>query len=115
MNNRIISISKKTFLFLNLLALVGEPAFANDHKELINIKGETAGSYESRKIYLQRYYNKMFFVIDSSIVSGGKFSFSTKLEIPELYSVTFDTILITPLYVFIESKNGLHIHFDTAN
>lgn len=88
---------------------------ANDRKEVVNIKGEVVGISNSKKIYLQRYYNKMFFVIDSAVVSNGQFSFSAKLELPELYGITHDTTQLSTLFVFVESKNDLRIKYDTAH
>ncbi|MES1159987.1 MAG: TlpA disulfide reductase family protein [Bacteroidota bacterium] len=56
----------------------------------------------------------MFFVIDSSDIVNGKFHFATKLKLPELYGVTIDTLLITPLYVFLDNTNPVSIDFDTT-
>jgi peroxiredoxin len=117
MNNKTVSLPGKTFLLLlTALALVLSTgsAQAGEPRETIKIKGEAVGIADSRKVYLQRYYNKMFFVIDSSVVSGGKFSFATKLQIPELYGITDDTTELSTLFVFIDSKDELSIHYDTA-
>lgn len=105
---------KQLFSFWSLPVLLYSGAlFAND-KELVNIRGEAVGVGDSRKIYLQRYHNKMFYVIDSSSVSGGKFSFSKELQIPELYGITDDTTQLSTLFVFIDSRNDLSIRFDTT-
>lgn len=82
--------------------------------EQINIKGEAVGFKDASKIYLQRYYNKMFFVIDSAIVSGGKFTFSKTLEVPELYGISGDPGELSTLFVFIDTKHELTIRLDTA-
>lgn len=102
---------------LNLLvalALSVGNLFAAGKPELVNIKGEAVGFSNARKVYLQRYQNKMFFVIDSAIVKNGKFSFSAKLELPELYGITHDLSDISPLFLFIDEKSDLQIHYDTA-
>lgn len=90
------------------------PAIAGTPRAVVKIKGDAIGIENSKKVYLQRYYNKMFFVIDSATVSQGRFSFSTELDIPELYGIAIDTTLISPLYVFVDSRNDLTIHLDTA-
>jgi peroxiredoxin len=87
---------------------------ANPIKEKIKISGETVGIADLQKVYLQRYFNKMFFVIDSSVVKNGHFSFSTKLELPELYGLATDTTLISPLYVFIDNTKEITVLLDTA-
>jgi peroxiredoxin len=107
---------KSSLFLLCLLALTASTltALANPPIELIKIKGEAVGIQDAQKIYLQRYYNKMFFVIDSAVVKQGKFSFSKKLEIPELYGITDDTTQLSTLFVFIDTKDELVIRFDTA-
>lgn len=114
-----IKLSEENFrtiagwLTLILLA-IGSFAQAQQQEKVI-IRGEVVGLSDAKKIYLQRYYNKMFFVIDSSTISAGKFSFHTKLTIPELYGIAIDTTVITPLYVFVDSKKELFVQYDTAN
>ncbi|WP_315816337.1 TlpA disulfide reductase family protein [Paraflavitalea speifideaquila] len=53
-------------------------------------------------------------MIDSSVVNEGKFSFATKLDVPELYGISADPGELSTLFVFIDTKNELLIHFDTA-
>ncbi len=101
--------------FWSLLIFCSGALYAGDNRQLVNIKGEVAGIGDSQKIYLQGYHNKMFYVIDSSTVSGGKFSFSKELEVPELYGVTADTGQLSTLFVFIDSPNDLFICLDTAS
>lgn len=103
----------KLMLSLSFL-LLGLASLAHPPKELISIKGEAVGIGNTQKVYLQRYFNKMFFVIDSSVVKEGKFAFSSRLEIPELYGITTDTTQLSTLFVFIDSKKELFIHLDTA-
>ncbi len=61
----------------------------------------TANSVGHQRVYLQKYDNKIFRTIDSATVEKGKFQFSTPVELPELYGITFDTT-VSPLTVFLE-------------
>lgn len=110
----ITSITARAVFATGLLSLMLTTHTALANKETVKIKGEAVGIGDSRKVYLQRYYNKMFFVIDSAVVSGGKFSFSSKIEVPELYGISADTTSLSTLFVFIDSKNELSVYLDTA-
>lgn len=103
-------------MLLGLLAGVAGTTSANSSftKEQIRIKGEAVGLQNNDKVYLQRYQNKMFFVIDSTVVKDGKFAFARQLEIPELYGVSTDPGELSTLFVFIDTKNELSIRLDTA-
>lgn len=103
-------------MVLSLLALLTGRAGTTTSlpKELIRIKGEAVGIDNNRKVYLQRYQNKMFFVIDSSIVKDGRFSFAARLEIPELYGISADPGELSTVFVFIDTRNELTIHLDTT-
>jgi peroxiredoxin len=105
---------KFSFVTAFLILLVAGATFANGTPQLVNIKGEAVGFSNARKLYLQRYQNKMFFVIDSAIVKNGRFAFSSKLELPELYGITHDPSDISPLFVFIDDKSNLQIRYDTV-
>jgi peroxiredoxin len=110
--------SKGQFAFSLLFLLFGTgfiiKAVANPVKEKIKISGEAVGIADLQKVYLQRYLNKMFFVIDSSVVKNGRFSFSTQLELPELYGLAVDTTLISPVYLFIDDKKEITVKLDTS-
>lgn len=107
---------KISFNSISLLVLFisGSVMAGDGRKELVNIKGEAVGFSNTDKLYLQRYENKMFFVIDSATVSNGQFAFSTKLELPELYGVSHDRKDASPLFVFLDEKADLQIHYDSA-
>jgi peroxiredoxin len=105
-----ISIS----LLLASAASFARTVIISDPGKPINIRGEATAYKDGSKIYLQRYSNKMFFVIDSAVITNGRFRFSTVVPVPELYSVTADTTLITPLYVFIDDTREINIKIDTA-
>ena len=97
-----------------LLLLGFGVANAGGKKEIVNIRGEAVGFSNASKIYLQRYENKMFFVIDSAVVKNGQFAFSSKLELPELYGVSHDPQDASPLFLFLDDKSDLQIHYDTT-
>ncbi|WP_276486128.1 TlpA disulfide reductase family protein [Paraflavitalea pollutisoli] len=112
-----IPLPARSALFLfGLLTFVAGATSANVNfaKEQIRIKGEAVGIKNSDKVYLQRYQNKMFFVIDSAVVKDGNFTFNHKLDIPELYGVSAEPGELSTLFVFIDTKNELAIHLDTA-
>lgn len=115
MNNNRINARFKKAIGLIAVFVFTIPAIAGTPRGVVKIKGDAVGVEDAKKVYLQRYYNKMFFVIDSATISQGRFSFSTELEIPELYGIALDTTLISPLYVFVDSRNDLTVHLDTAS
>jgi peroxiredoxin len=107
---------RKQLSITGLLALLlsAGASFANGRTEVVNIKGEAVGFTNASKVYLQRYENKMFFVIDSATVSGGQFAFSKKLEVPELYGITDQPGELSTLFVFVDDKTNLVVRYDTA-
>ena len=68
----------------------------------LQLKGTTSGVKEG-KVYLQKFENKMFFTIDSASIKDGRFSFATKVKLPELYGLTLEKSR-NPLYIFLENK-----------
>jgi peroxiredoxin len=54
------------------------------------IDGKVANA-EAGKVYLQKFEEKLFFVIDSVDVVDGSFHFSTVAPLPEIYGLTVDT------------------------
>lgn len=88
---------KKIILFLTL-CLGATAVQAQDAN--VQLKGtvvDTVANY----VYLQKFHNKMFTTIDSVKVVDGKFSFKTKIKLPELYGLSVNTTN-TPLYIFLE-------------
>jgi peroxiredoxin len=65
-------------------------------------------------VYLQRYENKMFFVLDSARIKDSKFHFSTNLKLPEIYGITLDTTKVSSFLLFLDN-NSIKIKLDTAN
>ncbi|WP_343303236.1 TlpA disulfide reductase family protein [Chitinophaga niabensis] len=71
------------------------------------VKGVSTG-----KVYLQRFANKMFFTIDSSNITDGKFYFTKKPRLPELYGITLNPSA-SPLFIFLEDKK-IEVELDSA-
>jgi Peroxiredoxin len=74
----VITLFIATFLFASC---------ADKHN--LSIEG-TAVNVTEGKVYLQKFNNKMYDVIDSVDIVDGKFSFVGNVEIPEIYGLTFD-------------------------
>ncbi|KQB42706.1 TlpA disulfide reductase family protein [Flavobacterium aquidurense] len=66
----------------------------------VQLKG-TVTDTVAKYVYLQKFHNKMFTTIDSVKVTDGKFSFKTKVKLPELYGLSVNTAN-NPLYIFLE-------------
>lgn len=65
------------------------------------------------KVYLQKFENKMFHVIDSAAISNGKFAFATSVQLPEIYGLTLDTNRGS-LLVFLDD-NTISVKLDSAS
>ncbi|OMQ13063.1 TlpA disulfide reductase family protein [[Flexibacter] sp. ATCC 35103] len=83
------------FLVLCLSAATTQAQEAN-----VQLKG-TVTDTVAKYVYLQKFHNKMFTTIDSVKVTDGKFSFKTKVKLPELYGISVNTAN-NPLYIFLE-------------
>jgi peroxiredoxin len=81
-----------------------------DNKKL-SLSGNVAG-ISSGTVYLQKFENKMFFLIDSARISGGKFHFSKNVELPEIYGLTLDTTKNS--YLIFLDEHPVKVKFDTA-
>ncbi|TJZ61084.1 AhpC/TSA family protein [Sphingobacterium olei] len=95
---------------LILIAIVFVLSSGKNHNNL-NIKGKVEG-VQSGKVYLQKFYNKMFFVIDSASIVNGEFQFAKNVELPEIYGLTLDTTKSTYL-VFLD-ENPVTVQLDTS-
>ena len=80
-------------------------------KTNLSISGTVEG-VETGKVYLQRFDNKMYFVIDSATIRNGKFSFALNAEIPEVYGLTLDTSGST--YMLFLDGNPTTVFLDSA-
>ena len=75
---------------------------------------EINGKVTSGTVYLQKFYNKMFFTIDSSKIESGNFSFASDLKVPELYGLTLDTTAY-PFFVFLSKGDKIQVELDANN
>jgi peroxiredoxin len=90
--------NKHTLLVVLMLLLVGQ-ASAQKITPL-RLTGKV-NSLKEGKIYIQRYENKLFKTIDSTLIKNGRFSFTTKVELPELYALKFNEESY-PIQLFLE-------------
>ncbi len=79
----------------------------------IEITGTVQGA-DTGFVYLRKFYNKMFFTIDSGKITNGKFSFSKNLPVPELYGLTLDTTNY-PLFVFLNEGDKIQVELYASN
>lgn len=80
----------------------------------LKLKGTVKNS-DSEYVYLHRFENKTFTVIDSAKVSKKKYSFSTRLPLPDLYGVSLNRDDL-PSYVFLDKgANIIALDGDAAN
>ena len=63
----------------------------------------TAVNVTEGKVYLQKFNNKMYDVIDSAEIVDGKFKFAGNVEIPEIYGLTFDASK-APYMLFLDGN-----------
>lgn len=92
-----------TKLILSIAILLGAFAGANaqDNRPL-QLSGSIKGLKEGT-VYLQRYDNKVFKLVDSTQVVNGKFAFTTAVPLPELYAVSLQPSG-TDLQVFLDDQ-----------
>lgn len=68
--------------------------------DTLRIRGEVK-DISSGKVYLQKFHNKMYFVIDSAEIVDGRFEFNSVTTIPEIYGLSLDTTGST-LQLFVD-------------
>jgi peroxiredoxin len=106
----------KKYVLLLLITLIGAGVTAvSGQGGKFSLSG-TVRNIKEGKVYLQKYDNKMLFVIDSAQVVDGHFTFKTKPRLPDLYGITLDPSvdLLYPLYVFLED-NPITVEVDTLD
>lgn len=80
---------KKIFLACAVFMAMLSCAPKKDSNNL-KIDGTVEGVSEGT-VYLQKFHNKSFFVLDSAPITNGEFHFSKEVELPEIYGLTLDT------------------------
>ncbi len=68
----------------------------------LSLSGTVEG-VQSGTVYLQKFRNKSFFVIDSAEIISGEFNFSKDVALPEIYGLTLDT-LKSSFLVFLDEN-----------
>lgn len=94
-----------------LLIAIVFVAFSCKDKNNFTLNGSVEG-VQSGRVYLQKFSNKAFFVIDSAEITDGKFRFSRDMELPEIYGLTLDTLKNSFLVFFDE--NPVTIELDSS-
>lgn len=72
---------------------------------------EIAGSIQglnSGMVYMKKFHNKAWSVIDSATVEAGKFNFAENLPVPELYGLTLDSTK-SPIFIFLTKGDKLDV------
>lgn len=68
----------------------------------LNLNGTLATRHQ--KVYLQKYIDRYYEVVDSAVVENGKFSFHSKVILPEIYGLSTN-LKDTPFLVFLDEGN----------
>ena len=93
-------MNKSAALFI-LLTLIISGVNAQNLKAL-NLSG-TVKNVNGGKIYLQKFNDKNFDTVDSTVIQNGKFEFKSAVQLPELYGLTLDKNK-NPFYIFLEDS-----------
>jgi len=101
---------KKNLFFL-IVAIIAISCTQKEDKNVL-VSGNVEG-VENGTVYLQKFRNKSFYVIDSSEIVDGEFSFSTNVELPEIYGLSLDTTR-TSFLLFLD-ENRTSVMLDSAN
>ena len=101
----------KRNLFLLIIAIVATSCTQKEEKNIL-LSGSVEG-VETGIVYLQKFRNKSFYVIDSSEIVNGEFSFSKDVELPEIYGLSLDTTRSSFL-IFLD-ENPATVVLDSAN
>jgi len=92
---------KKLIVFISFLVGMLAMGYAQESRPL-NLSGTIKG-LKNGTIYLQRYDNKVFKLVDSAQVVKGKFAFKTAVPLPELYGLSLQPSG-TELQVFLDDQ-----------
>ncbi|BEG99012.1 TlpA disulfide reductase family protein [Bacteroides sedimenti] len=102
---------KKRLLILAVMAISLLSAQAQE-KTPLRLSGTVVG-VTNGKVYLQKFIDKYYVVIDSAKIQNGQFSFSTKTELPEIYGLSSNS-KENPYLLFLD-KNQITVKLDPAD
>ncbi|HEX3008853.1 MAG TPA: TlpA disulfide reductase family protein [Bacteroidales bacterium] len=103
-------LSQSTAAFVLTLSIL---LTASCKQSNIEITGTVKGA-DSGMVYLRKFYNKMFFTIDSGKIVNGKFSFSKDVPVPEVYGITLDTTQY-PFFLFLDKGEKVQVELFANN
>lgn len=101
----------KKSLFVMIIALIAVSC-TQKQEESVLLTGRVEG-VESGIVYLQKFRNKTFDVIDSSEIVNGEFSFSKDVELPEIYGLSLDSTKGS--FLLFLDENKAYVVLDSAN
>lgn len=101
----------KKSLFVLIIALIAVSC-TQKQEESVLLSGRVEG-VESGIVYLQKFRNKTFDVIDSSEIVNGEFSFSKDVELPEIYGLSLDSTKGS--FLLFLDENQANVVLDSAN
>lgn len=101
----------KKSLFVLIIALIAVSC-TQKQEESVLLSGRVEG-VESGIVYLQKFRNKTFDVIDSSEIVNGEFSFSKDVELPEIYGLSLDSTKGS--FLLFLDENKAYVVLDSAN
>lgn len=101
----------KKSLFVMIIALIAVSC-TQKQEESVLLTGRVEG-VESGIVYLQKFRNKTFDVIDSSEIVNGEFSFSKDVELPEIYGLSLDSTKGS--FLLFLDENQANVVLDSAN
>lgn len=101
----------KKSLFVMIIALIAVSC-TQKQEESVLLSGRVEG-VESGIVYLQKFRNKTFDVIDSSEIVNGEFSFSKDVELPEIYGLSLDSTKGS--FLLFLDENKAYVVLDSAN
>jgi len=105
----------KANYFLLLILIAFAVAGCGEDPGRLKLSG-TVKEGISGTVYLQRYENKSFFTIDSTRIVDGKFSFTNKVTLPEIYGLALQNTgnPFHSFHIFLD-HNPITVELDTVN
>jgi peroxiredoxin len=100
---------KRTSLFI----LAASALFACSPSGSRSVLRGTVAGVASGVVYLQKFENKSFRVVDSAVIKDGAFRLPLNVELPEIYGLTLDTTRGQYL-VFLE-RSPITVSLDSAS